>query len=523
MEPSDPEGDSIVQDDGTRRAEALRELARGKVAGSAGTDDTAPMLLAPLHASRVSGVLRLRFWLGVALMVALLTVVVASILSHVSPPPVVHQARSPAVSIAPATELISCPTNLSWSPDARMIAVVGYANGCLNDESMIVSMPDVATDVYEGYSGFFGVSSRVAIYDAHNGGRLDVFSPDDAIYQALDDQSLITPAYRAWLGSVNLTPEQYLGIKYTNLVWSTDGSHIYLAFTSYIPDGPPVTQNGKQTLTGRVAQGLFIARLNGQHGQVLLHVSDSQSAGAVVWDLTAKREVAALPVSLPFTLQPFSERYTWQRGGALQPATANTAVKGVGAPQERASTFAIWQPGVVATQLNTNRPGVAAKVVNTFSVSFAALSPDGRYLAAPLGVAALLTPPPDAQTLAQVGWQSAPHLPVRDVGLQKALEMADQNGLPSASSEQIGAKASVAWRPDGRVLAVSVNSADHALVLLDCASGKQVASLTPIASDANNTQGHDSLIAWAPDGRSLAYFNPAVGTIAVWDSSWLPA
>src|SRR5262249_33725300 len=48
--------------------------------------------------------------------------------------------------------------------------------------------------------------------------------------------------------------------------------------------------------------------------------------------------------------------------------------------------------------------------------------------------------------------------------------------------------AAVAWRPDGKEFAVDANTPNHAVVLYDCATGKQVASLVPPTAGGQGPQ-----------------------------------
>lgn len=195
----------------------------------------------------------------------------------------------------------------------------------------------------------------------------------------------------------------------------------------------------------------------------------------------------------------------------------------------------MWQPGIVATALDSHSPGVHnLSGLAIFATNFAALSPDGHALVASIGLVALLATPssvsgptpsatPDATALRQYGWQSAPRLPIRDAGLQKAIALADQSNLVGSGADMLSNLVSVAWRPDGRLVAISADIPNHAVFIFNCATGKQTATLIPSATVANDTITDRSLIEWSSDGRRLAYFDPYSGTLTLWDNSWLPA
>ncbi len=532
MDSSDSEVEYSAQDERMRRAEALRALARSQGSQGSGEAQNAPATsqIAPPRPTDTPRGLR-RVWFGLALMLSLLVVVLVTIFSNISPAPKVQKRQLPSsVVITPAAELISCPTDLAWSPDQSKIAIVGYSIRCpMADLTVNTGLSDVTSTLYEGLANKFGGEGHVAIYDTRQGARLDTFSPDSVIYQALHDQSLITPSLTAWLTAMNTPPENYLDINYTHILWSPDQQHVYVTFTCFLPDGPPIPAPGIYRMPGRVAQGLFVSDPSGQNGRVYLHVSEMQSAGAVVWDLTTDHVVGALSASLPFAFQPVATAYSWDDSGSLQSSAQMSAV---GVPMAGSSQFSMWQPGRVGTTIVSHQQGVSdLQVPGVFTTNFAAISPDGHLLAASMGVAALLTSPssvggapsiptPDTAALAQLGWQAAPHVQTRDAGLRAALAMAVQSGFDPEASEEIGGMAAVAWRPDGRLIAVSANTKDHALVILDCASGKQLETLIPTEPLANNSHGTTSLIMWSPDGRRLAYFHPSIGTVTLWDYPW---
>lgn len=547
MEPLDPQGVStgVGQDEARNRMEALRDLARrqeeadsvGKIAEKSGQPYTQGFnLRASVLASGSSSRRGWRLWSALALIIALFAVVTVTIISHAtpsSPKQSIRTSQAQPVKITPASESIACPTNLAWAPDMSKLAVLGYSSQCLALETPYnTGLSDVAPSLYEGPAG--PATAYIATYEATDGARLAAFSPDDEIFQALSDHHLFAPAFTTMLATVNLTPQQYIGIDYTHVVWSSDRTRLYVTFTCYLPDGPPTSPQDGFRWPGHVAQGLLITAPNGQNGQVFLHVSEPQSAGAVVWNLSTGQVVASLTPSSPFTLQPAALAYTWNDSGALLPVSgaASQVTRGaVGAPEMGASTFTVWQPGIVATSVQSLLPGTQKPTtLPVFATGIAALSPNGQYLAASVGLAGLLSPPlsatpsvvPSAATLARYGWQAAPQLPVRDAGLQRAIALASSDGF-SGFPGSVSNAASVAWRPDGRLIAVSASTPDHSVSIVDCATGKQVGTLKPPTSQANNTNATVSLIQWSPDGRHLAYFDPSSGTLTLWKSTWAPA
>ena len=537
MEPGDVDGARGGQDAAQGRLEALRKLAT-----HAGAETPPGQVKAASHTSRplarrVSSGPRWRVWLAVAVTIALVAVVVVAILYRAAPAPVVHKPRPQAVVITPASQSIACPVDVAWSPDLSEVAMLGYVTSCPGpDPTYDTGAIDEVSQVYDGpLAPSPNMTAIVAVYDVSHGALVRQFSLREMILQALHTHGLIAPAYTAWLATVAASPDNYIGFDFTHVLWSPDRSHLYVTFTCFLPDGPPTHPQSGSRWPGHVAQGLVVTDVNGQHGQVYLHTSEPQAAGAVVWDLASGRVVGSMAPALPFAFQPTTTAFAWNGQGGLQPASALPATGAVGAPQSGSASFAVWQPGVVGTTVyappseRDNLTGVAV-----FATNIAALSPNGQYLAASLGLASLLIPPPSTATpapftapgvatLASYGWQSVPRLPARDAGLQRAIALASQSGFGGANGDALTNLAAVAWRPDGRYIAVSVNTPTHAVFIFDCTTAKQAAALTPPVMDANTTNAVQNLIEWSPDGRRLAYFDLTSGTLTLWGSSFLPA
>jgi len=155
----------------------------------------------------------------------------------------------------------------------------------------------------------------------------------------------------------------------------------------------------------------------------------------------------------------------------------------------------------------------------------AAWSPDGRFLAQRVGLMGLLvspqSPAPDATTLAAYDWAQAPRLPVRDAGLQQGIAVARTNSFPPASAVTVGGVL-VAWRPDGKQIAVDADRPDHAVVIFDCATGQPVATLTPPLHRQGSLLQGITMLSWSPDGSRLALYDATVATLTIWSGTQLP-
>ena len=107
-------------------------------------------------------------------------------------------------------------------------------------------------------------------------------------------------------------------------------------------------------------------------------------------------------------------------------------------------------------------------------------------------------------------------LPVRDVGLLSV--------LPAINPiDPVGA--SIAWRPDGHVLAAFTpwnQSGSFPVRLYDCASGRLLATLATPAPASNPLAGQGDLAHWSPDGTRLLIFDPQLGELVIWGPAQLP-
>jgi WD40 repeat protein len=124
-----------------------------------------------------------------------------------------------------------------------------------------------------------------------------------------------------------------------------------------------------------------------------------------------------------------------------------------------------------------------------------------RNVAFPLSPGATLAFSPDGTQLA--GWDpTARELVVWD--LMRARELRRYPGEPGDAR-----LVSLAWSPNGRMLAVAIERADHNIQVWETLTGKVRRTLT-------GHRGRVEALAWSPDGRLLAS-GSADTTVLVWD------
>jgi WD40 repeat protein len=129
-----------------------------------------------------------------------------------------------------------------------------------------------------------------------------------------------------------------------------------------------------------------------------------------------------------------------------------------------------------------------------WSASFAAWSPDGRYLVDRIAPFGLLWSPagrlfPSSQVFAFAKENHVPLLPIRDRALLQVVEEAT----------------TLAWSPNGRELAVL--SSEESVDLYDCTNGRKLASRVLESKNIAALTGGASVLRWSPDGTHLLFSN----------------
>lgn len=279
------------------------------------------------------------------------------------------------------------------------------------------------------------------------------------------------------------------------------------------------------------------------HGQFEAALSAPYNAAqrSVEWDTRQGTLVSGSGQLAP------AQTYTW-RGAHLTPTSplsAKASSGPIGATQG-AATFSIWQSGwggsvfyspvdyaaTPTTNLDANIPMLQALGVFTLTPTFAAWSPDGRWLElpnfAPLVVTLNGKPAPATTALQVAGLAQAPQVPTRDAALSSLFA-----SIPTV--DDVAPMDAVAWSPNGALLAAASVSTStpqdgDQVTLRDTRTGKIVAKLIPAVNlpDAFEinpltlgessfplTQVHPQL-QWSPDGSRLFLLNPTIGSITIW-------
>jgi hypothetical protein len=532
-----PVGADSPQQQRARRLAALSALAAAPGASASSSGASGQPMPGSVLATRQPRWRRARVMLAV---VVLLGVAAAAVwkLHPFTSTSTVSRPSVPVQMLPNADGGMYCANDMAFAPQSHRLALLGFEHPCSGahpqvDSNMVPPPARVSGLFSTGSAGSATASTQappglVSLYDSQRGALLGQFHPSALITPHLPQPSANVLAALATAG---IQPDFLDGINYTHLLWSPDGQHLALTFEVFVTAGLPNTSN----IPGQSFDGVLLTDVAGANPQVLVHPINRARPAATLWDL---RSGTALPVPADlappsiFASVPPAQGYTWTSDGALHPQSPFPSVPSASAPSalplaavgtpEGGATFTPWQSGEVSNG-SQSRPGPDNLIgVSTFAMDTAAWSPDGRFLAQRVGMMGVLvspqSPAPDAKTLAaSPSWAQAPRLPVRDVGLQQAIAVAGTNSfLPLRG-------VLVAWRPDGKQIAVDADRPDHAVVLFDCATGQPVATLTPpLHRQGSLLQGFTNLLRWSPDGSQLALYDATVATLTIWSGAQLP-
>ncbi len=524
---------SLADAEGEERRKALSGLAHQHMSTVASGDvETSMASSHPLGMPRLTnGVIqrgrhvarigRARWW-GIATVALTLGVVIGAILYAQRNDASTGHTNAAFHPIIPRLDGLDCPKDVAWSPNNAYIGIVGYQNACADDSP----------------SSYTYVPGLVTIYDTHSGKLIEQIQPDNAIEHA---QSIAPPLYATPAAGVQ-NPSAAV-IDYMQFLWSPDSRQIALVFS---------VREWTSATSVTLIKGLFVSDSTGAHARVLTHIVTPKDPPILEWDIvagevipltsgTSSASISPSPSLAAYATTAPALRFQWQANGHLVPlepltATASNGASGATAPAtsspigtpDGGKDFSIWQPGTANLRIQATEkediPGVY-----TWETQFAAWSPDGRYVATPIMVLAQVSPinmpKPAVATLTDLLLASAPAVPVRDAGLQAVYAQMPRDAFdPNAQS------VSIAWRPDGIVLAAQPTNAagnattdNQAVTLYNCQSGKRVALLTPqMQSQFSMTESNDFL-RWSPDGKRLLLLDDALGSVTIWAPGLAPS
>jgi hypothetical protein len=375
----------------------------------------------------------------------------------------------------PQQDGISCLSDAAWSPDSHFIAVLGYQQNC---------SPDLAR------------TGLVNLYEAHTGTLLTQMHPDGAILQALN-QPLTAPPQQAFSNSPSQSTgdASWLAIHYVHVIWSPDSQRLAFTFT--------------MAAQSSVMNGVVLMSRDGAHPQVWFQHQNPTAPSYAEWDAEQRRPMASTPVPLPAALASHWGTHGRVLPKVLPPATsgpANLSLGPIGNPDGDHS-FTIWQPALMHAILFTDASGSYS--ISTWRSSFAAWSPDGRYLVEGLGLSGLLAPPdrpfPSRKVLQAFNLDQAPILPMRDAAMDEVVE--------NAGIDDTDTVLTLAWSPTGRMMAAY--QAGNTVALYNSTNGHKLTSFAFPGKPAGPPADAVAL-RWSPDGSHLLLTSISWGLIALW-------
>lgn len=535
----DPPPPNSWADERDRRIEALRDLGQPHEQ-QPGDSHATPIPPATQNASRTPTIRSKKKPLIVAVSTLVCIAIIGGLIAYSQLSPKRSSGNHPPayVTFSPASDNVTCPRDVAWSPDGATVAVLGYRGNCAND----------FPGTYSYHPG------SVNLYSATTGHLIAAFSPDTAITATLHltPPTIATPLPGAVPSDRNTSQQ---AVNYAHLLWSPDSKRLAVTFSITIATGMQTNGN----FEAKFLQGVLLSGVSGAQSRVLAHTLTHGEPYSGLWNLEhsayiplvgdpAPSDAANTNWGASHALIPPALRYQWADTGRLQALTPLSATNvpsplqptSVGLP-DGSQDFTVWQPGVaqIITQDSAQPPQPLATPVETWRSSFAAWSADGKYLFAGNGgnevenwrLALTGQSAPDSATLSKIGMATAPILPTRDAGLAAALHNYHDVSLnPNAQYTPVN----LAWSPDGKWLAVEAvvprasgdlqQIHDFAVSIYDCASGKRLGRLTPNLSPLGPGLSSDqsAFLRWSPDGTHLLLYTTGLSGAQIWGAKDLP-
>ena len=383
----------------------------------------------------------------------------------------------------PLSAARTCLVDGAWSPSGSQLAILGYPGGC-------------------GATG--RLVGAVNLYDS--AGRLRK--------RQIALGPLLSPAEKTLARAVN-TDRIALG----QLIWLSGGKRLAVTFTL-----PPRSDIGETTTQFGI---LVLDPANADaHPLVRFYVipnlpgsSNPQPDTGVIWDfLTDRATVLSGALTFEFWNNPLplAYQYSWTGSDELTPTIrigGEQARQGVGTPQG-GGEFQFWQSGTLTALQQSELPYATGDARAVFQTTFAAASPDGRFVLSPVVLRSPVSPQTVGANPPLPGTSGAPPiLLARDAALARLVRQVGQNAQGHGQGHGQSAAApgiALAWSPDGYALA----TLDHGqtLRIYNCVTGLLLRSVAALAQPAP-FQGALGTLKWSPDGRHLLLPNGAVLTL----------
>ena len=368
---------------------------------------------------------------------------------------------------------------------------------CLVDGQWSPSGSRLAILGYEGVCGETG----------HRAGVLNIYEGSGRLRQrqiALDP--LLAPAEASLARAVN-TDRIELG----QIAWFRGEQQLAITFSL-----PPRSSIGETT----TQFGILVLDPNASNPLKLVHFYEVPnrpgsyypfSDTGVVWDVQmglgvmisggASFEPWNNPISLAY-------QYGWTGAGDL---VSNVSIGAggqieqvIGSPQGD-SSFQVWQSGWLTSLRQSEIPDGIGGAQTLWHTTFATSSPNGRYVIAPLTMRAPVSPNLAGPAPQQPGADNKlPILLARDRAFAQIVSVVAKDAQEVDQPAVL-----VAWRPDGKTVATFNLDNDQQVNLYDCATGWLLASISEPQQPARFS-GVLSALRWSPDGHHLLLLDGAI-------------
>lgn len=371
----------------------------------------------------------------------------------------------------PPGPIATCLHDAQWSPSGNRLAVLGYTGNCGETMEHIAGVLD--------------------IYNSTGQRRIRQIALD----------TLLEPAETRLAHTVD-TDHIALG----QVLWLNGEKQLAITFSL-----PPRTGSGQTT----TQLGIIVidpssanTHPNVQFEEILNRYGTSYPIPGIslVWDLSTghTRMIASATQYFYENALPLAYQYAWAEQG-IDPSRQVAA--SVGNPQGDES-FALWQAGWLTglSPTDATNPGTNGDAHVFFQANFAAASPDGRFVMAPIAMQTLVAPHLSGLTPPQPDNHGAlPILLARDLAFLRILQ-----SIPTNTAAQ--PITYIAWRPDGKQVATFNLKNDQKVNIYDCATGRLLKSVSE-PPQPSTFSGILSALRWSPDGKRLMLLDGAVLTV----------
>ncbi len=371
----------------------------------------------------------------------------------------------------PPGPIATCLHDAQWSPSGNRLAVLGYTGNCGETMEHLSGVLDI-------YDGTGQRRTRQIALDA-------LLEPAETTLAHAFDTDHVALGQVLWLNG-----EKQLAVTFS-LPPRTGSGQTTTQFGIIVID--PSSANTHPNV-------LFEEILN-RYG-----TSYPIPGISLVWDLATghSRMIASATQYFYENALPLAYQYAWAEQG-IDPS--RQVATPVGNPQGDES-FALWQAGWLTglSPTDATNPGTNGDAHVFFQANFAAASPDGRFVMAPIAMQTLVAPHLSGPTPPQPDNHGAlPILLARDTAFLRVLQ-----SIPTNTAAQ--PVVYITWRADGKELATFNLHNDQKVNIYDSASGRLLKAVAE-PPQPSTFSGILSALRWSPDGKRLMLLDGAVLTV----------